>query len=107
MPEPLDPLFLITIEEPTQNLREAIQEMVKQNAEEWWHQMPDVWIVQGGSVVDWRDRLLPLRTAAGVNSRGLVLQLPKPFGGRSWAATGQTAAKEFSWFPENYTPRSE
>jgi hypothetical protein len=96
----LDDLFLIVLDESGSNLREAVQEMVKQHTEQWWHQMPNVWIVQGDSAKEWRDRILPLKTAAGSNALALVVKLPNT--GRSWAATGQTSAREFAWFREHY-----
>ncbi len=54
--------FAIIIVEGIDNTqRTLIHELVKNDAEDWWHDLPNVWIVKGGgSVNEWRDRLRPI-----------------------------------------------
>jgi hypothetical protein len=97
-------LHLIILDEPTANLREAFQEVVTQHSENWWHQLPDVWIVQGDTPTEWRDRFRPLRTAAGAEGQASsiwVFELPAE--GRAWAAIGPDGAARSDWLYKYYT----
>jgi hypothetical protein len=39
--------------------RKLIHQQVKERAEDWWHEFPDLWVVVGGgSPIEWRDRLM-------------------------------------------------
>jgi hypothetical protein len=97
----LENLNLIILSDPAPTLREAVQELVVQHASEWWHQLPDVWIVQGDDPKAWRDRLAPLKTAAGDGSSLLVLSLPDSY--RAWAFRGPNNKLVTEWLYENYT----
>jgi hypothetical protein len=102
-----DDLHLIVVEDPSPNLREGIHQVVKLHADVWWHEMPDVWVVGGGSPDEWRKRLEPLKTAAAENTMVLVVQLPGPGDVRVWSAHGPDAQARFAWFHEHYTPNGE
>jgi hypothetical protein len=98
---PLEKLHLIIVSDPPSSLREAIQEVVVQHSPEWWHQLPDVWIVEGGTALEWRNRLTPLKTAAGATGVTiLVFHLPD-LNDRDWAAHGPPP--NFEWLHGNYT----
>lgn len=100
---PIPNLNMIILGAPTSALREGVQELVTQHTTDWWHQLPDVWIVAGGSPAEWRDRIRPLKIAAGEHGTVLVLRLPEPGAGRSWASSGSDNDSVTEWLYENYT----
>ncbi|WP_433355040.1 hypothetical protein ACQPYV_31925 [Micromonospora saelicesensis] len=53
-----DKFFLIVAEGIDNTQRELIQHLIKAEADDWWHELLDVWIVRGGlSASNWRARL--------------------------------------------------
>ncbi|MFL4475555.1 hypothetical protein ACIPVK_16285 [Paeniglutamicibacter sp. MACA_103] len=78
--------------------RTLIHAQVKKNAEEWWHEMPDVWIVASDeSPQAWRERLkVFVPNAPGFL---LVFMLPAE-GGRKWATSGLKS--KWKWVLDEY-----
>jgi hypothetical protein len=55
--------------------RRQIQAVVKANSPDWWHEMANVWIVEGGgTVADWYRRLEVV--FGGNDANLLILSLP-------------------------------
>ncbi|MEV0154142.1 hypothetical protein AB0H57_10435 [Micromonospora sp. NPDC050686] len=53
-----DNFFLVVAEQIDATQRNLIQHMIRTEAEDWWHESLDLWIVRGGeSANDWRKRL--------------------------------------------------
>jgi hypothetical protein len=100
-----DNLNVIFIQSPSAPIRDAVQDLVKQNTDVWWHQMPDLWIVEGDSPKVWRDRIRSLLIAGGGGVDVLVLPLPPE--GRSYAAYGPSPKSGFDWLREYYTGTKE
>ncbi len=86
--------------------RTQIQHLVKDNAESWWHDFLDVWVVEGGATsVFWRDLLRPIVPVAPCGL--LVLALPKD-GARGWAARIPNIQDRGLYFRDKYasTPQT-
>jgi hypothetical protein len=49
------PKYVIVGNQISAGEREQIQSIVKAKANGWWHSFPDVWIVGGRTVTEWRD----------------------------------------------------
>ena len=82
--------------------RTQIHYVVKENADEWWHEFLDLWIVRGKlTPSEWRDlfKVILPEPPAGA----LVLRLPDT-PPRSWAAR---RVGGLNWFRENYFEWSE
>lgn len=91
----MNPKFFVIIADQIDNTqRTQIQQVVKENAESWWHEFLDAWIVQGGhSASYWRDLL---KTIITPGSGIMVLTLANRGG---WAAKMPGSA---SWLREVY-----
>ena len=90
--------FVVIVDGIDATQRELLHARLKEKTESWWHQLPDVWVVQGGyeSVQALRDDLAPIMGLPA--SQLLVLALKTTSGGR-WAAS---AKGEFTtWFKDN------
>ena len=50
--------FIVVTDGLDETQRSLIHYQIKEHAEDWWHEFPDIWVVVGGqSPVEWRDRL--------------------------------------------------
>jgi hypothetical protein len=101
----VSPAYIIILDDATPSLREGVQDLIKQHTENWWHRLPDVWIVEGGGAPSaWRDRIRPLLVAAGAETTSaLVLRLPEADGIRGWASYGPGGKERMKWLRENYS----
>ncbi len=82
------PYFVIILQGIDNSQRTLIHELVKKHADDWWHELADVWVVKGGTAKEWRERLLPLVPLDPAIL--LVLALKTTPGGR-WATHGDEA----------------
>ena len=78
----------------------AIQKIVKENSNGWWHQFENVWIVNGRSAAKWRD-LAKAGLVAGPSSI-LVLKMPDSSIGVRWSFVGPNSKKITRWLHDNY-----
>lgn len=89
------PFSIIVAEDIDNTQRTLIHELVKAASDDWWHDLPDVWVVKGGGTADdWRDRLRPLVPLAP--SSVMVLAL-KPTPGNRWATQGRLSTVSNWW----------
>lgn len=92
-------MFIVVLDQATDDHREAVQAIVKAHANGWWHNFTDVWIVGGHEVTYWRDLIKP--TLALSPARVLVMGLPD-MGQRAWATAGLPQPM-FKWLREAYS----
>lgn len=86
--------FVLIAEDIDATQRTLMHNFIKKNAENWWHQMSDVWVVVGQSAAFWRDNL---RSFTLPKTSILVLALKQGRGGR-WATHGVIGGP---WFNEH------
>ena len=84
--------FLIILDRASAVELQLAHGVVKQGAPSWWHHFSTTWIVTGGSVSLWRDRIKTCLIQS--KSSVLVLQLPDE---GYWAYHGPRAAKRCKW----------
>ena len=83
--------------------RNLIMAKVKELTPSWWHQLPDVWIVEGGpNINSWRDELTDF-TPVGSGSFMYIFRLPDE-GQRKW--TGFAAEPDWQWIWKTYATSS-
>lgn len=87
-------LFIIILDHADDGEREAVQAIVKDNAERWWHRLEDIWFVVGRSSGEWRDLVKPVIKQGP--SSVLVMALPAK-GDRRWAYFGPKADERLRW----------
>ncbi len=100
VPESSDDYFVIIADEIDNTQRTLLHELVKRDAESWWHQYANVWVVKGGNMKQWRSNcsvIVPLPPASVI-----ILALKQRPGGRWGVAGGKSG--DFSWFRETLTP---
>lgn len=51
--------FVIAVDGIDNTQRTLMHSWIKSQTEEWWHQLPDVWVVVGRTAKFWRDGLQP------------------------------------------------
>jgi hypothetical protein len=87
------PKYVIAINRATPEQRQQVHEIVKANANGWWHAFADCWIVGGKTAAEWRD-LVGVVFPIGP---GGVLVLKIDTAGATWAyrATFKDSAKEW------------
>src|SRR5665213_3631225 len=74
--------------------RDQIQSLVRKNAEDWWHQQPDIWIILDDKLQTyWHEHLL---TIFHNQAKFFMLKLPSR-GDRGYATKGYA-----TWLRENY-----
>jgi hypothetical protein len=86
--------YAIVIETTVAIQREQVQEIVKANAESWWHNIADLWIVTGHDASTWRD-LVGVVFPDGTG-KVLVLRLDVASGG-TWAFRGSFSETAKDW----------
>jgi hypothetical protein len=74
---------LIIISNANSLQRNAVQAIVKAHTMHWWHEAPDVWIVEGHEPSYWRDLIQPVLALSSAHT--LVFRLPDEQ--RQWATT--------------------
>lgn len=85
------PKHAIVLDRGTIEERGAIQAIVKEHANGWWHRATDMWIVGGGTASDWTDKIRTILPGAGPSSV-IVLSL-----GEGWAFYGPNSAQKAEW----------
>ena len=87
---------IIVIDRPQPEEREAVHELVKANADTWWHWFENTWLVTGNlTAVRWRDVLKP--AAKPGPSAILIVQLAD----EGWAYFGPKAKERAKWLHEH------
>jgi hypothetical protein len=84
-------MYLIVTSQANDSQRNAVQAIVKEHANGWWHQLPDICIVGGHDHVYWRDLIKPVLLLS--NASVIVFQLPDEKKHRMWAAAGVELTK--------------
>jgi hypothetical protein len=93
-------LYAVIVEELSAERAEVVQALLEEKGNGWWwHNLPNVWIVGGGSTAFWRDAIRPV--VAGTDAKVLVLRLPREKGDR-WASFGGGEKKPFKWLHEAF-----
>ncbi len=92
--------FAVVLDRGSPEEREAIQAVVKEHANGWWHRFESFWVVGGHTASWWRDQLRP-SIAAGPSTL-LVMKLPADES-RAWAAFGPNMEERFRWMHGTYT----
>jgi hypothetical protein len=90
-----DPAYVIVVDGIDNTQRTLMHSWVKSVTDNWWHQLPDVWIVLGREPGYWRDGLQPFAMDA---TKILVLALKETRGHR-WATHRVPSAE---WFGEHF-----
>jgi len=93
--------YVIILDEPSPAVREAVQKVVKEHANGWWHRLPNVWMVGGHSAAFWRDQISPLLPNPGATSV-LVLRLAPNSESAKWSYWGPNAADRMAWLHRNF-----
>ncbi len=103
----VSPAFVIMLGNITAPQRNAAHELIKKDANGWWHHLPDVWIVGGHGHKHWADLLAPIIN--GTPGKLVVLELPRDHAERMFAQRngGQWVKAEESsrWLWETYYGR--
>jgi hypothetical protein len=90
--------YAIVIEPSHPLQREQVQEIVKANAETWWHGIADLWFVTGKSAKEWRDSVgvvFPIGSG-----KVIVVKVDVDSAG-TWAFRGAFSPSEKTWLREN------
>lgn len=95
-----DDSYIIVFDELSSERREVAHALIKEKANGWWHNMPNIWIVGGHTSVYWRNELKPV--IVGTNAAILVMRLPKELPLRDWAYFGPKAEARTRWLDETY-----
>jgi hypothetical protein len=98
---------IIILDQPPEGVRQAVHDIVKENATDWWHHLSDVWIAGGLSAKEWRDMIMKK-----FPGQILVLPLPDDREERVWAASlrelmhsSDSMGGPFTWLTEVYSGR--
>jgi hypothetical protein len=95
--------FVIALGNASDAQREAVQAIVKAHADDWWHNLPDVWIVGGQSHTYWGDLIKPVLALS--QARVLVLELPRDKNQRMFATRGKLPGDALDWLWKTYFGR--
>lgn len=96
--------YIIVFDQLSNERREVAHELIKANANGWWHNLPNVWIVGGQTVSFWRETLHPVIASTGASI--LVMNLPAEPSTRSWAFYGPRGSQKAKWLYETYSGTS-
>src|SRR5690606_36286918 len=80
---PMTNFYVISIDRATQEELNRAHQIIKENANGWWHRHATTWIAGGLTAAEWRDLLKD--TLRSSQSSVLVLKLPKEEAGSAWA----------------------
>jgi hypothetical protein len=84
------PYSIIIVEEIDNTQRTLIHELVKSHSADWWHDLPDVWVVKGGGTAnEWMQKIAPMVPL--LPSSAMVLALKESKGHR-WASQGRLSS---------------
>jgi hypothetical protein len=98
-----EPTYVISLGTGTDDHRNAVQAIIKRHAVNWWHYLPDLWIVIGHDHTYWADLVKPVLALSG--ARLLVLELPRDKDARMFAYRGEFPAKSGEWLWNTYHGR--
>jgi hypothetical protein len=77
---------LIVADEIDNTQRTLLHELIKEHSDDWWHDLPNVWVAKGGgSAHEWFERIQPLVPLSPSTVMVLALQTTP---GNRWAAKG-------------------
>jgi len=97
MPEPA---YAIIIEPSTDLQRDQVQDLIKRTTDDWWHGMPDVWLVLGKNATEWRDLVGPIFPTVG-SGKLLVLKLDTDASISRWAFRAVFPESTQQWLKEH------
>ncbi len=89
------PFFVIIASDIDNTQRSQIHEVVKRDGEDWWHQLPDVWVVKGGELATWQRSM---KVIASIGNSAILTLALKPTPGARWAVAGDAASMDHQWF---------
>ncbi len=93
-------VYVILLDRATADEREAVQAIVKDEAQKWWHRFQDVWLATGHSAPEWRELLKPV--LGSPTSNLLVFSLPSDPTDRDWSYWGTQADERTAWIKRNF-----
>lgn len=102
---------LIAVSNATAYQLVQVHDVVKANADGWWHHMPHVWIVGGNrEAIWWRDQIQPILYPppllpyfpGQLALRPSVLVLALPDSWRGWGYFGPNDQNEIGWLESEY-----
>ena len=96
-------MFVILLDRISDLEREAVHQVIKTNADTWWHRFENVWLAEGRSVHDWRDLVYEVLVRPG-SSSVLVLKLPEDE--RWWSLHGTNVREKARWLYETYSGKT-
>lgn len=103
MTDKADDAFVIALGQVTDDHRNAVHEIVKTHAVNWWHHLPDVWIAIGHTHKYWGDLIKPVLALS--DARVLVIKLPEDQSARMFAYRGRFPEAAQDWLWESYYGR--
>jgi hypothetical protein len=71
-------VFVLIVDRAVEGELNAVQQIVKANSREWWHQFTNTWIVLDKSPSEWIDLIRPALTSP--ESSTLVMELARSDG---------------------------
>jgi hypothetical protein len=90
--------LMILLDGIDETQRRLIHAQIKGHAQEWWHEMPDVWMVLTDEpVATWHNRLKVFVPS----QPGFLMIFSLPDQGRQWSASG--VPSKWKWIRENYS----
>jgi hypothetical protein len=89
--------YLIALNQPTDQMREAVHSKIKESVDVWWHELSDIWIVKGLTREQWSKAI---QVAAGLGVEALVIALPPVSAG--WGFVGGNNARS-RWLYTQYS----
>jgi len=95
-----DSAYAILIEPSTDLQRDQVQELIKTSTENWWHGMPDVWIVLGKKAGEWKDLVRPIFPTEE-SGKVLVLKIDNAPNISSWAYRAFFPDSTRKWLHDN------
>ena len=101
---PIKTAHLITVDGLTPYQTNAMHAFVSANADGWWHNMNNVWIVGGPhNAAWWRDHLMPhMAVLPGQLPPALLVVALPPEALRDWAYYGPNNANQIGWLTEQF-----
>lgn len=100
----IDKIFVLMLDRASAEQINSVQEIVKEHAEEWWHNLDNVWLIGSDATANvWRDLLKPILKGTGASV--LVLRLPAAEIERNWSFFGPNGKERCSWIYEHYKAR--
>jgi hypothetical protein len=95
--------YLLILDRANDLEREAIQEIVRVHADEWWHELADVWVIRGHPPAYWIKLMKPIipRGKSGI----LLLPLPEDVAEGELSYFGPGYQEKLAWLDEIFPSR--